>query len=75
MNEHEFLKTLEERAKEQEKIIKGMVLPHFFTSISFWLGNHPWKILIPIAFILTLIFHGLFGKTYDEFILKIFGKL
>jgi len=75
MNEHEFLKTLEERAKEQEKIIKRMVLPKVFTSISFWLGNHPWRILIPIAIVLTLIFHGLLGKRYDEFILKIFGKL
>lgn len=75
MNEHEFLKTLEERAKEQEKIINRMVLPKVFTMISFWLGSHPWRILIPIAIIITLIFHGIFGKPYDEFILKIFGKL
>lgn len=75
MNEGEFLKTLEERAKEQEKLIKGMVLPKLFTTISFWLGNHPWRILIPLAIIITLILHGIFGKRYDEFILKIFGKL
>ncbi|OGH20098.1 MAG: hypothetical protein A3D74_03380 [Candidatus Levybacteria bacterium RIFCSPHIGHO2_02_FULL_37_13] len=75
MNEREFLKTLEERAKEQEKLIKGMVLPKVFTTISFWLGNHPWRILIPISIIITLILHGIFGKSYDEFILKIFGKL
>lgn len=75
MNEYQFIKTLEERAREQEKIIKGMVLPKVFTMISFWLGSHPWKILIPIAIILTLIFHGVLGKRYDEFILKIFGKL
>lgn len=75
MNEREFIKTLEERAQEQEKIIKDMFLPKMFIGVSSWLGNHPWKILIPIAFILTLILHGLFGKTYDEFILKIFGKL
>jgi hypothetical protein len=75
MNEHEFLKELEKRAQEQEKIIKGMFLPRVFESLSFWLGNHPWRILIPIAVVLTLIFHGLLGKRYDEFILKIFGKL
>ena len=75
MNEHEFIKTLEERAKEQEKLIRGMVLPKVFTTISFWLGNHPWRILIPLAIIITLILHGVFGKRYDEFILKIFGKL
>jgi len=75
MNESEFLKTLVERAKEQEKIIKGMVLPKVFTTISFWLGNHPWRILIPLSIIITLILHAVFGKRYDEFILKIFGKL
>lgn len=75
MNESEFLKTLEERAKEQEKIIKGMVLPKLFMSVSFWLGKHPWRILVPIAIITTLTLHGIFGRRYDEFILKIFGKL
>jgi hypothetical protein len=75
MNEQLFLKKLEERAQEQEKIIKGMFFPKLFTSVSFWLGNHPWRILIPLAFIFTLIFHYSFGARYDEFILKIFGKI
>ena len=75
MNEREFLKTLEERAKEQEKIIKRMIMPKLFISISFWLGKHPWRILIPFAIIITLILDGILGKRYYEFILKIFGKL
>jgi hypothetical protein len=75
MNERQFLKKLQERAREQERIIKGMFLPNFFTSVSFWLGNHPWRILIPLAFILTLILHYTFGRRYDEFVLKIFGKI
>ena len=75
MNQHEFLKKLEERAKEQEKIIKGMILPNVFAPISFWLGSHPWRIFIPLAFLLTLLFHSILGKSYDDFILKIFGKL
>jgi len=75
MNEQQFLKRLQERAREQEKIIKGMFLPKLFTSVSFWLGNHPWRILIPLAFIFTLIFHSTLGARYDEFILKIFGKI
>jgi hypothetical protein len=75
MNEQQFLKKLQERAQEQEKIIKGMVLPKLFTSVSFWFGDHPWRILIPLSFILTLIFHYSLGQRYDEFILKIFGKI
>ena len=75
MNEQQFLNTLQKRAQEQEKIIRSMFLPKIFTSVSLWLGNHPWRILIPLAIILTIIFHGVLGKRYDEFILKIFGKL
>jgi hypothetical protein len=75
MNEQQFLNRLQARAQEQEKIIKRMLFPKFFTSVSFWLGTHPWKILIPLAFVLTLILHGVIGVKYDEFILKIFGKL
>ena len=75
MNEREFIKALKERANEQERLIKSMPFPKVFASISFWFGNHPWRILIPLAFVLTLIFHGILGKRYDEFILKIFGKL
>mgnify|MGYP001572416445 CR=1 FL=1 len=75
MNEREFLKILEERAREQEKIINGMVLPKIFTSVSFWLGRHPWRILIPVSIVITLMLHWVIGKRYDELILKIFGKL
>ena len=75
MNEQQFIKKLQERAHEQEKVIRGAPFPKLFTSISFWLGNHPWRILIPLAFMLTLIFHYTLGKGYDELILKIFGKI
>jgi hypothetical protein len=75
MNEREFIKKLRERAKEQEKLIKSIPMPRVFSSVSVWLGNHPWRILVPIAIILTLIFRLSYGKSYDDFILNIFGKL
>ena len=75
MNEREFIKKLQERAKEQEKLIRDMPMHRVFSSVSFWFGNHPWRILVPVAIILTLIFHFAFGKPYDDFILKLFGKL
>jgi hypothetical protein len=74
MNEREFIKKLQERAKEQEKLIKDMPLHRIFSSVSFWFGNHPWRILVPLAVILTIILRFVFGKPYDDFILKIFGK-
>ncbi len=75
MNEREFIKKLQERAREQETLLKSMPMPKLFSSVSVWFGNHPWRILVPLAIILTLIFHFTIGKGYDEFILKLFGKL
>ena len=73
MNEREFLRKLQDRAKEQEKLINDMVFPRLFKAVSLWFGNHPWRLLIPLAFIFTLIFHGFIGKPYDDLILRIFG--
>jgi len=73
MNEREFLQKLQKRAQEQELIMQGMIFPRVFTLVSIWLGNHPWRILIPLAFFVTLLFHFSFGKMYDDVIMKIFG--
>lgn len=73
MNEHEFLISLQKRAREQEKLMNDMVFPSFFKVVSHWFGNHPWRILIPLAFIFSLIFHGLLGNTYDDLVLRVFG--
>lgn len=75
MNEREFIKVLQERAAEQEKIIRSVPLPKVFSSVSLWFGNHPFRILVPIAFAITLISHAIFGNSYDSFILAIFGRL
>lgn len=75
MNEREFIRKLQERAKEQEKLIKDMPMHRVFSSVSIWFGNHPWRILVPIAIILTIVLHLLYGKPYDDFILKVFGKI
>jgi len=75
MNEREFLNTLQERAREQEKIMKDMPFPAFFSTISMWLGNHPWRYLIPLAFFLSLLFRGLFGSSYIDFVLGIFRAI
>jgi len=73
MNEHDFLLKLQERAKQQEKLMGDMLFPRVFKTVSVWLGNHPWRILIPLAFIVSLIFHHTFGQPYDDLILRIFG--
>lgn len=75
MNESEFILKLQERAKEQEKIVKDMPLSKIFGTVSLWLGHHPWRILVPMAFLITILFRGIFGGDYTDFILAIFRSL
>ncbi|MDE2589565.1 MAG: hypothetical protein KGL95_07865, partial [Patescibacteria group bacterium] len=73
MNERDFLRTLEKRAQEQEKIMHGVPFPETFTAISIWLGTHPWRILIPIAFVITVLLQAIFERRYDTFVLRLLG--
>lgn len=75
MNENEFILKLQERAKEQEKIVRDMPFSKTFSTISLWLGHHPWRILIPVAFLLTLLFRGVFGTEYSDFVLTVFRSI
>jgi hypothetical protein len=75
MNERELIKTLRERSAEQEKLKSNMPFPRVFAYTNSLFGNNPWRILIPTAFIITVILHLAIGKPYDEFILKLFGEI
>lgn len=75
MNENEFLLKLQKRAKEQETLVNNVPFPVVFKTISIWFGNHPWRIMIPFSLLISLLLHLLFGKPYDDSILKIFGGL
>ena len=73
MKEHEFLLELEKRAQEQERLIKKLLLPKVFYSLCLWFGEHPWRVMIPFSFLLTILFWLIFGDKYFELILRIFG--
>lgn len=72
MNEREFIEELKKRAKEQEAVVKEMPFPKIFAAASVWLGVHPWRFLIPLALIITVIFRFIFGASYTDFFLSIF---
>ncbi len=75
MKNPEFLNELQKRATEQQVLSKGIPFSRVFFFLSYWLGNHPWRILIPFSFLLTILFHNSLGIRYDEMILKLFGKI
>lgn len=68
-----FLKELQYRANEQKIIYQRIPFPKVFSFIGTFLGTHPWRIFIPIAFVISLILHLLFKNSFDNIVLKIFG--
>lgn len=75
MNENEFILKLQDRAREQEKIVRDMPFSKVFSTVSLWLGSHPYRILVPLAFIITLLLRGLIGTRYTDFVLYIFRTI
>lgn len=69
MNEREFLLKLQERARDQEQAIATVP---FFSFVAKWLSVHPWRYLIPLAFLLTLLFRWILGSNYTDMILRLF---
>lgn len=72
MNEREFIKKLQARATEQEQIVRTVPFPGIFGFVVRWFSYHPWRLLIPFAFILTIFFRLLIGPAYTTFVLAIF---
>jgi hypothetical protein len=72
MNERKFILQLQERAREQELAISKIP---FFSFVAKWLNVHPWRYLIPLAFLVSLIFRGILGSSYTDFILRLFKGL
>jgi len=75
MNEVEFLSLLKERAREQKRTMYAVPFPKIFSFIIEWLSVHPWRYLIPLAFLISFILRGIIGQSYTDFILGIFSKL
>ena len=75
MNEREFIYLLQQRAREQESAMHKVPFPKIFAFVAQWLSVHPWRFLIPLAFLLTLLFRWVLGAHYTDFILWIFREL
>jgi len=72
MDEREFIEVLQKRAKQQHKIIDDLPFPRIFALVTKWLSDHPWRYLIPLAFLLTLLTRSLLGQNFTELVLRLF---
>jgi hypothetical protein len=75
MQERDFVQLLQERAREQKKAMDQVPFPKFYVFVIEWLSVHPWRYLIPLAFIISLILRGVCGHAYTDFVLGLFRTI
>jgi hypothetical protein len=75
MQERDFVQLLQERARAQKKELEAVPFPKLFSFVLVWLSDHPWRFLIPLAFIISLVLRGVIGHEYTNFVLGIFRSI
>lgn len=71
MKEHSFILQLEERANERKALKNSSLFPLMVMTV----GTHPWKIILPLSILFTIILTILLKSDYINFILWLFGGL
>lgn len=71
--ERDFLKELEEKASEQQRLVKTEMIPNWAKGIGDWLVINPWRVLIPLAGMCYIVIRMMYGVQFREFILGLFG--
>ena len=75
MKERDFVQLLQDRARQQKKAMDAVPFPKFFAFTIEWLSVHPWRYLIPLAFLISLALRGIIGHSYTDFVLRIFKSI
>ena len=72
-SEVEFLRILEEKAKEQRKVVQSQILPSWARGLGVWLAVHPWRVIGPLSGILYIGWRVIGGVRVVELVLGLFG--
>ena len=72
-SERDFLKNLEQKAKEQGKLVETELIPDWARGVGAWLAINPWRVLIPMSMVVYVIWRVIFGINVSDFVLGLFG--
>jgi hypothetical protein len=75
MKQRDFVAILQERARAQKKAMDAIPFPRVFAFVIEWLSDHPWRFLIPLAFLISLLLRAIIGHAYTNVVLQIFRGL
>lgn len=71
--EHSFIKELEDKAKEQQRLVQTELIPSWARGLGGWLAVNPWRVLVPLSAFAYGLLRMAYGTNYREFILGLFG--
>lgn len=71
--ENEFITQLEEKAREQQKLVRTEILPSWAKGVGGWLVVNPWRVLVPLSGLGYLFLRGAGGVWMRESVLALFG--
>lgn len=71
--EREFLEILESKAREQRRVVESGILPSWAGAFGNWMGFNPWRLIVPVSFLLYVLLRVFAGVYFRELVLGIFG--
>lgn len=71
--ENSFILQLEQKAKEQRKLVETEIMPDWAKGIGGWLTVNPWRVIVPLSALGYLILRMVGGNGLREFVLGLFG--
>ena len=72
-SESSFIKELESRTEERQRLVKTELIPSWAKGLGDWLAINPWRVLIPLSALAYGILRTAYGNNFREFILGLFG--
>lgn len=71
--ESRFIKELEDKAREQQRLVQTELIPSWAKGLGGWLAVNPWRVLVPLSALTYGLLRIAYGTNYREFILGLFG--
>lgn len=68
-----FIKLLEKKAEEQRRVVQTELIPQWAKGLGNWFAVNPWRVIVPAASIVYVVWRIAYGEQFRELILGLFG--